>query len=110
MVARLRAEEKADGRVYTLRIIFVWITAIFLWGVIVFAWYASQPLVYSIVTVANSTLANIENSTTVTTKSSQTATVLLLFNNIWAPIMVIIVLVWAVISSQREDPYSRWED
>lgn len=93
-----------------MRIVFVWIMGIFLITVIVFAWYVSQPLVYSFAKEANSTITNVSDDATAKTKTRQTMTIIMLFNNIWAPILVVLILIWMFLSSQRRDVESRWID
>ncbi len=88
-----------------MRIVYVWVTAITLLAVIIGSWYFWQPIIYMISDVSNSTFAGIESDTALQTRMSQTTIILQLANNVGHPILAILVLVWAWISSQKQD----WE-
>lgn len=75
----------------------VWLTAVALIFSITVGWYISQDLVLSI---AHSTLGDV------TGRAAQTVSLIEFLNIIWGPLFDILVILWAIVSSQANDPQS----
>lgn len=80
-----------------MRILFVWLTAVILIFSITTGWYISQDLVISIASVA---------LTGVNGKAASLLSLIEVMNIIWGPLFDILVLVWAIVSSQADSPQS----
>lgn len=90
--------EKRQGGVYAMRILWVWVVAIILMSSVSFGWYVSLPVVFGI----SEGLAGVGLSGT----AQGIVTVIQYVTIWWGPIMILFILLWALISSQRVDPTS----
>ena len=80
-----------------MRILNVWLTAVLLLFSITVGWYISQDLVLNI---AHNMLAGV------TGKASTTLALVEWMNILWGPLFDLLVVIWAIVSSQRDDPTS----
>jgi len=78
-----------------MRIIVVWMTAIFLIFVISLGWYVTLPTVIGVSYALNSTLTH-------STGRSISAGIQYVAYA-WGPLLCIFILLWAIISSQKRD-------
>jgi Ni,Fe-hydrogenase I cytochrome b subunit len=78
-----------------MRILYVWLTALSLMTFVSIGWYVSMPIVYG---VANALRPSI-------TMGSGPAIVgfVIIANISWGPIFDVVLLLWALISSQQKD-------
>lgn len=83
-----------------MRIVFVWITAIFLTFSIMIGWYILQPISATILTQSENISQNMNVNTT---GSGQTFTIMHFAVNVGAAFSIIFVWIWAFISSQSSD-------
>ena len=79
-----------------MRIVWVWITASFLIFTISISWYVSQPVVIGMSRAINATIYDNPNARNV-------ATAVEYVSYAWGPVLIIFLLAWAVISSQKRD-------
>ena len=86
-----------------MQIIFTWIIACVLCTICFTAWYVTEPLGHAIVTQSQQIYLNTGPSAANLARMNQMVTLDLLFNLIWMPIAVIVILLWAIISSSRHD-------
>lgn len=73
----------------------VWLTASVLIFSISIGWYVSQPVVIGVARGVNSTITNQQGR--------NVATFVEYASFLWGPIVILFILLWAVISSQRRD-------
>jgi hypothetical protein len=85
-----------------MNIVVTWVVAMALILMIAGSWYVSQPIVAGIIT-ASSSFENATLNGTALSKATSTNNLMYVLNLIWAPILAIVVLAWAVISSGRRD-------
>jgi hypothetical protein len=76
----------------------VWIMALSLIFIVGVSWYISLPIVVGLGRVANST---------VTLQAARNPIQAIEYAGyIWGPLFIVVILVWAIINSQRIDPES----
>ena len=81
-----------------MRVLYVWFTAILVIFVLTLSWYICNDIVVSI---AANALADV-------TGSALSLTILVEYVAAWwGPLFDLIVLAWAIINSQEDDPYGR---
>ena len=78
-----------------MRILFVWFTALVLFTFITFSWYLSQPIVIGVARALEPEITN--------PSAQGIATIIEFVSYVWGPIFDVIILGWAIISSQRRD-------
>lgn len=81
-----------------MRILFVWLTCISMCGIITIGWYLSQTIVISI---ANSMLGGVSG------QGLSLLTTIEYVNSWWGPIFDVVVVLWAIMSSQASDVESQ---
>lgn len=86
-----------------MRIIFTWILAILLITVCTIAFYITQPMGYMAITMSNTVYQATGPSVVNSARMTSTGTILLLFNDLWCPVLDIVFLLWALISSAQRD-------
>jgi hypothetical protein len=86
-----------------MQIIFTWILAIMLITVCTMAFYITQPIGYLAITESNTIYQATGPSMAQAAKMTATGTILLLFNDLWCPILDCVFLLWALISSSKRD-------
>lgn len=82
-----------------MRILFVWLTALMLVFIITVSWYVSQGVVSSI---ANGLLSDA------TGQGENIRDLVLYANIIWGPLFSVLVVIWAIVSSQANSAESRY--
>lgn len=78
-----------------MRIVMVWIVAITLIFTVSVGWYVSQPIILGVSRGLNSSITNPNGRNIVTAIEYVSFA--------WGPILILFVILWAVISSQRRD-------
>ena len=86
-----------------MRIILVWVVGIFLITVIGFTWYVTQPFIVKTTAVCDDIMEDMSQNRT---EWENTVTIIDYVANLWPVPIVIAILIWMYISSQREDPES----
>lgn len=86
-----------------MRIILVWVVGIFLITVIALTWYVTQPFIIKTTMVCDDVMEDMGQNRT---EWENTVTILDYVGNLWPVPIVIAILLWMFISSQREDPES----
>jgi hypothetical protein len=81
-----------------MKILFVWITAVTLCFSITVGWYISQGIV---VQIAHGALAGVTGS------AASLVSLIEFANIIWGPLFDVLVILWAIVSSQGDDNISR---
>lgn len=92
-----------------MQIIFTWILAILLITVCTIAFYVTEPLGYLAISQSESVYQSTGPSLANSARMTATGTILLLFNDLWCPILDITFLLWALISSARRDVESEMQ-
>lgn len=82
-----------------MRILFVWLTCVAIMFTVTVGWYISQELV---VQIAHQCLSDV------TGQGLALLTLIEYANIIWGPLFDILILLWAIVSSQATDPVSRY--
>ena len=77
----------------------VWLTAISLLFIVTMAWYISQEVVVSI---GSALLGDVTGEAAATRNLIEYSSI------IWGPLFDGLIILWAIISSQRDDPTSRY--
>ncbi len=77
-----------------MRILFVWLTCISLCGMVTLGWYLSQVIILSI---AHGLFSSPTGNTLAL------LTLIEYVNAWWGPIFCIVIVVWAIVSSQARD-------
>lgn len=78
-----------------MRILFVWFTALSLLGFVTLTWYISQPIIVGIIRSASGTITLVP--------WTQIPKFIEIVNYIWGPLFDLIIVGWAIISSQKRD-------
>jgi hypothetical protein len=86
-----------------MEIIFVWILTALMITVCSITFYVSQPLGYLAITTSQTVYTATGPNAAQQAKMTQTGAVLLLLNDIWCPVLIIVFLLWAIISSAHRD-------
>lgn len=87
-----------------MRPVTVWLVGILIISIVMFGWYMTQPILVRSIQISDTIM---EDSGWNSSKSDQTFTVLTYLANLWPVPIVLVILLWMYISSQREDPESR---
>jgi hypothetical protein len=80
-----------------VRIMFVWLTCVSLCGMVTLGWYLSQTIILSIATAL---------FTAPTGNALSLLTMIEYVNIWWGPIFDIVIVIWAIVSSQAQDTES----
>lgn len=86
-----------------MRIVMTWIVGIFLIGTIILTWYVTQPLIVKTTNVSDEIIDSMGANTS---GWESTKTINLYVANLWPVPFILIILLWCIISSQRDDPES----
>ena len=78
-----------------MRIVLVWIVTIILIFTVSLGWYVSQPIVLG---VSHGLASSITSS-----QGKLVARSVEYVSYVWGPILILFILLWAIISSQRRD-------
>jgi hypothetical protein len=84
----------------------VWIFVFVMIGTIMMIWYVSQPVVQNLVDETRTVVRNLEANTT---GYEQGVTTIELVNVVWAPIFILIMLVFGYLASTRREGISYYE-
>lgn len=79
-----------------MRIVMVWIVATTLIFMVSVGWYISLPVVVGVARAINSTVGNNSNARNIVTAVEYAG-------YIWGPLLIVFLLLWATINSQRRD-------
>ena len=78
-----------------MRIVMVWVVAITLIFTVSLSWYISQPIVLGVSRGLNSSITS--------SQGKLVATGVEYVSYAWGPLLIMFVLLWAIISSQKRD-------
>lgn len=79
-----------------MRIVMVWITAFSLLFIITLGWYVTLPVIIGVSRNLNATTSDNPNVANISTAIEYAAYA-------WGPIMMLFIVLWAIISSQKRD-------
>lgn len=78
-----------------MRIVLVWVVAITLIFMVSLGWWVSQPVVIGVSRGINSSITD--------NRGRLAATAVEYVSYAWGPVLILFILLWAVVSSQRRD-------
>ncbi len=86
----------------------VWLVTLSLVSFVTMTWYIFQPFCYAVITRSQAFSAAITPEEPALTLSSIVSTTLLYCSLWWGPLVNLILIIWALMSSQKRDVESEY--